>query len=107
MTKAWAGRIAQLILVWNLVENDKKEPARSLQRGRKESMELTCDECGQTRECVTLDYGEFDVSVCQACNAKLMTTVDNVGFEEPDPTHIEIERSCPNGCIQDETVIIL
>lgn len=49
----------------------------------------------------------LDEGVCQACGTELEVKSDNVGFEPPDPVHIEIWSECPNGCLQDDTVVIL
>ena len=37
-----------------------------------------------------------DLPRCQNCNEILQQEWDNVGFEEPDPTHYEVTWYCPN-----------
>ena len=50
---------------------------------------------------------ELDETICQACGANLEITSENVGFDAPNPTLIELDCVCPNGCLQDENVVII
>jgi len=52
----------------------------------------------------TVELPELDESLCQSCGEDLESRSENVGFF--DNPKIEVWHECPNGCIQDEGVII-
>ena len=58
-----------------------------------------------TEQIIDNELPEVDETICQACGEHLSSTLENVGFE--DNQKLEIEYFCPNGCEQDELVIII
>lgn len=52
-----------------------------------------------------VELPEVDETICQVCGATLKSTMENLGFD--DNPYYEVDYFCPNGCEQDDSVIIL
>ena len=52
-----------------------------------------------------VELPEVDETICQVCGATLKSTMENLGFD--DNPYYEVDYFCPNGCEQDDNVIIL